>query len=94
MENSRVRNDVYFKTENIDTLGSTGELLLTILSGLAQECSRNQSDDTNWGILRQFESGRILVNTTRFRCLWIYFYKRIIFALNLEGNFGCQFYEI
>lgn len=32
---------VYFETENIDTLGSTGELLLTILSGLAQDSSRN-----------------------------------------------------
>ena len=57
---------VYFETENIDTLGSTGELLLTILSGLAQDSSRNQSDVTKWGILRQFESGRVLVNTTRF----------------------------
>ncbi len=27
---------VYFETENIDTLGSGGELLLTILSGMAQ----------------------------------------------------------
>jgi len=57
---------VFFETENIDTLGSTGELLLTILSGLAQDSSRNQSDVTKWGILRQFESGRVLVNTTRF----------------------------
>lgn len=57
---------VYFETENIDTLGSTGELLLTILSGLAQDSSRNQSDVTRWGIQRQFESGRVLVNTTRF----------------------------
>jgi len=57
---------VYFETENIDTLGSTGELLLTILSGLAQDSSRNQSDVTRWGILRQFESGNVRVNTTRF----------------------------
>ena len=57
---------VYFETENINTLGSTGELLLTILSGLAQDSSRNQSDVTRWGIQRQFENGRVLVNTTRF----------------------------
>jgi len=57
---------VFFETENIDTLGSTGELLLTILGGLAQDCSRNQSDVTRWGILRQFERGRVMVNTTRF----------------------------
>ncbi|WP_436628263.1 recombinase family protein [Desulfosporosinus nitroreducens] len=35
---------VYFETENIDTIGSGGELLLTILSGMAQDSSRNQSD--------------------------------------------------
>ncbi len=57
---------VYIETENIDTLGTGGELLLTILSGMAQYSSRNQSDDTKWGILRQFESGRVLVNTSRF----------------------------
>jgi len=27
---------------------------------------RNQSDVTKWGILRQFESGKAIVNTTRF----------------------------
>jgi len=57
---------VFFETENIDTLGTGGELLLTILSGLAQDSSRNQSDVTKWGIIRQFESGRVLVNTKRF----------------------------
>ncbi|EGW41126.1 putative DNA recombinase domain protein, partial [Desulfosporosinus sp. OT] len=31
-----------------------------------QDSSRNQSDVTRWGILRKFESGRVLVNTTRF----------------------------
>ena len=56
----------YFETENIDTLGSGGELLLTILSGMAQDSSRNQSDVTKWGILRRFESGRVIVNTKRF----------------------------
>jgi len=31
-----------------------------------QDSSRNQSDVTRWGILRKFESGRVLVNTKRF----------------------------
>ncbi|WP_052090957.1 recombinase family protein [Desulfosporosinus sp. HMP52] len=57
---------VFFETENIDTFGTGGELLLTILSGLAQDSSRNQSDVTRWGILRKFESGSVRVNTTRF----------------------------
>ena len=57
---------VYFETENINTLDTTGEVLLTILSSLAQDDSRKLSENTKWGILRQFESGRVLVNTTRF----------------------------
>ena len=57
---------VYFETENINTLDTTGEVLLTILSSLAQDDSRKLSENTKWGMARQFESGRVLVNTTRF----------------------------
>ena len=57
---------VFFETENINTLDTTGEVLLTILSSLAQDDSRKLSENTKWGIARQFESGRVLVNTTRF----------------------------
>ncbi len=57
---------VYFETENINTLDTTGEVLLTILSSLAQDDSRKLSENTKWGILRQFESGKVIVNTTRF----------------------------
>lgn len=57
---------VYFETENINTLDTTGEVLLTILSSLAQDDSRKLSENTKWGIARRFESGRVLVNTTRF----------------------------
>jgi DNA invertase Pin-like site-specific DNA recombinase len=57
---------VFFETENINTLDTTGEVLLTILSSLAQDDSRKLSENTKWGIARQFESGRVIVNTTRF----------------------------
>lgn len=57
---------VFFEKENIDTLDSKGEVLLTILSSLAQDESRNISENCRWGIIRQFENGRVLVNTTRF----------------------------
>ena len=57
---------VYFETENINTLDTTGEVLLTILSSLTQDDSRKLSENTKWGMARQFESGRVLVNTTRF----------------------------
>jgi len=57
---------VFFEKENINTLDSKGEVLLSILSSLAQDESRNISENTRWGIVRQFEKGRVLVNTTRF----------------------------
>ncbi len=57
---------VFFEKENINTLESHGEVLLTILSSLAQDESRSISENVKWGIARQFQSGRVLVNTTRF----------------------------
>ncbi len=42
--------EVYFeKKENIWTLDSKGELLLTIMSSLAQEESRSISENVTWG---------------------------------------------
>jgi DNA invertase Pin-like site-specific DNA recombinase len=43
---------VFFETENINTLDTTGEVLLTILSSLAQDDSRKLSENTKWGIAR------------------------------------------
>lgn len=57
---------VYFEKENIDTLDSKGEVLLTILSSLAQDESRNISENSRWGIVRRFQQGKIRVNHTRF----------------------------
>ena len=41
--------EVYFEKENIYTLDSKGELLITIMSSLAQEESRSISENTTWG---------------------------------------------
>lgn len=57
---------VYFEKENIDTLDSKGEVLLTILSSLAQDESRNISENSRWGIVRRFQQGKIRVNHKRF----------------------------
>ncbi|MGP0578837.1 recombinase family protein [Paenibacillus peoriae] len=57
---------VFFERENINTLDTTGEVLLTILSSLAQDESRNISENSRWGILRGFQNGRVFCNTTRF----------------------------
>ena len=41
--------EVYFQKENIYTLDSKGDLLITIMSSLAQEESRSISENVTWG---------------------------------------------
>ena len=52
---------IYFEKEHINTLESTGELLITILSSQAQEESRNISENVKWGLKRKYEKGEALV---------------------------------
>ena len=57
---------IFFEKENINTLDSTGELLFTILSSLAQDESRNISENCKWGIRSKFQKGIPHINTNRF----------------------------
>lgn len=57
---------VTFEKENIDSLDAKGEVLLTILSSLAQDESRSISENAILGIRKKFERGEIRVNTTKF----------------------------
>lgn len=57
---------IYFEKENINTLESQGEVLLTILSSLVQEESRTISENSKWGIQRRMEQGFVIVNTNKF----------------------------
>jgi site-specific DNA recombinase len=57
---------VIFEKENINTLDSKGEVLLTILSSLAQDESRSISENSTWGIRRRFEQGKLHINHTKF----------------------------
>lgn len=57
---------VFFEKEGINTLEGSGELLVTILSSQAQEESRNISENCHWGIVRKFESGKVIVNHNKF----------------------------
>ena len=50
--------EVYFEKENIWTLDAKGELLITIMSSMAQEESRSISENTTWGQRRRFAEGR------------------------------------
>ena len=57
---------VIFEKENINTLDSKGEVLLTILSSLAQDESRSISENSTWGIRRKFEQGKVVLNHKKF----------------------------
>lgn len=53
--------EIYFEKENIWTLDSKGELLITIMSSLAQEESRSISENTIWGKRKAFSDGKASV---------------------------------
>lgn len=57
---------IIFEKENINTLDAKGEVLLTILSSLAQDESRSLSENCTWGIRRRFEQGKHKPSTKRF----------------------------
>ena len=57
---------IIFEKENINTLDAKGEVLLTILSSLAQDESRSISENCTWGIRRRFEAGKHKMSTKRF----------------------------
>ena len=53
--------EVYFEKENIWTFDGKGELLLTIMSSLAQEESRSISEYCTWGQRKRFADGKVTV---------------------------------
>ena len=58
--------ECYFEKENIWTFDSKGELLLTIMSSLAQEESRSISENVTWGQRKRFADGKVTVPFKRF----------------------------
>ncbi len=50
--------EVFFEKENIWTFDSKGELLITIMSSLAQEESRSISENVKWGRRKRFADGQ------------------------------------
>ena len=51
--------EIFFEKENIWTLDSKGELLITIMSSLAQEESRSISENVTWGQRKRFSDGKV-----------------------------------
>ena len=58
--------ECYFEKENIWTFDSKGELLITIMSSLAQEESRSISENCTWGQRKRFADGKVTVPFKRF----------------------------
>lgn len=58
--------EIYFEKENIWTLDSKGELLITIMSSLAREESRSISENCTWGQRKRFADGKVTVPFKRF----------------------------
>ena len=54
---SKMGIGIFFERENINTTDMEGELILTILSSLAEEESASISQNMKWSIRKQFENG-------------------------------------
>ena len=58
-----LRNPIrQFEKENINTLDGRGDLLISIMSSLAQEESSTLSKITHLGIVYRFQEGKVWVN--------------------------------
>ena len=57
---------VFFEKENINTMDSKGEILLTIMASIAQQESESLSQNVKLGYQFRYQSGKISVNHNRF----------------------------
>lgn len=62
---------IIFEKENINTMDSKGEILITIMSSLAQQESQSLSQNVKLGYQFRFQQGKITVN-----CNWFLGYTR------------------
>lgn len=58
--------EVYFEKENIYTLDAKGEVMITIMSSLAQEESRSISENVTWGKRKSMEDGKFSLGYKHF----------------------------
>jgi len=57
---------VYFEKENINSMDSKGEVMLTIMASLAQQESQSLSQNVKMGLQYRYQQGEIQVNCNRF----------------------------
>lgn len=58
--------EVYFEKENLYSSDPKVDFMLTIFSSIAQEESRNISENVKWGVRKRFKEGVVHLNTKRF----------------------------
>jgi DNA invertase Pin-like site-specific DNA recombinase len=58
--------EIFFEKENISSTDPKIDLVLTLMSSIAQEESRSISENTKWGIQKRFQQGKLIMNTTWF----------------------------
>ena len=57
---------VFFEKENINTMDTKGEVLLTIMASLAQQESQSLSQNVKLGLQYRYQQGKVQVNHNRF----------------------------
>lgn len=58
--------EVYFEKENMSSSDTKIDFMLTVFSSIAQEESRNISENVKWGYQKRFKEGVVHVNTKTF----------------------------
>lgn len=62
-ELSQINVAVFFERENINTLEMDGELMLSLLAGMAQDESASTSSNIRWTFQKKFRDGTFVVST-------------------------------
>lgn len=57
---------VYFETQNIDTMTAGGDILITILAAIAEQESRNMSENIKWAFQKKFKEGEVMLACSQF----------------------------
>lgn len=56
---------IIFEEQNINTLSAEGELMLSVLAGIAEEERRSVRTDIQWSIQRRYQRGEVMIDTNR-----------------------------
>ena len=70
--------ECYFEKENIWTFDGKGELLITIMSSLAQEESRSISENVTWGQRKRMADGKVAIPFSPCACTSFLGFFRVI----------------